>query len=178
MDGLIYIAGSGVVLFLLFKFAKRIFFKLLLILVLIALAIFGLYYFKIGPFQSNLAHIEVVKDKYCTGKTPEICDCIVNKLEADIKSRFDHSEINEMKEDRIKCAYVFQKSMAQIATEAKSCLKQTDNEKLWSLFIKETLQVNNSVTEKIEYLLKEGKTVLDEKVDDVKGKKEDLDGRY
>ena len=54
-------------------------------------------------------------------------------MEADIKSRFDHSEINEMKEDRIKCAYVFQKSMAQIATEAKSCLKQTDNEKLWSL---------------------------------------------
>ena len=45
-------------------------------------------------------------------------------------------------------------------------------------FIKETLQVNNSVTEKIEDLLKEGKTVLDEKVDDVKGKKEDLDGRY
>lgn len=178
MEGLIYIAGSGIILFLLFKFAKRIFFKLLVILLLLAAAIFGLYYFKIGPFKKNLAHIEVIKSKYCSGDSPEICDCIVQKLETDIRGRFSEEEIIEMREDRIKCAYVFQKSLSEISDEAKSCLKKTDNEKLWGIFIKETLQVNNAVTDKIENLLKEGKTVLDEKVDDVKGKKEELDGRY
>jgi len=178
MEGLIYIAGSGLALFLLFKFAKRIFFKILLILLLTGAAVFGLYYFKIGPFKNNIAHIEVIKEKYCNGNTPEICDCIVKKLEADIKTRFTISEISEMKSDRIQCAYVYQKSMVKISDEAKSCLKTTGNEKLWGIFIKETLQLNNAVTEKIEDLLKEGKTAIDEKIDDVKGKKEDLDSRY
>lgn len=178
MEALIYIIGSGIILWLLFKFAKHLFFKVLLILLLAAVAVFGLYYFQVGPFKDHITHISVIKAKYCSGKTPEICSCIVQKLEADIQARFTPEEIEAMKADRLESAYVYQRSMAQISDDAKSCLRQSEKEELWSTFIKETLQINNSLTDKIEDLLKEGKTLVDEKINEVKGKKEDLDRRY
>lgn len=178
MEGLLYIAGGGVVLFLIYKFAKQLFFKIIIACLLLGGAVFGLYYFEIGPFKNNIAHIEVIKAKYCNGETPEICDCIVAKLEVDIKTRFTSEEIIEMKMDRVQCAYVYQKSMTKIADESKLCLKESNNEHLWGVFIKETLQLNNAVTEKVEELLEDGKSMLDDKMNDFKGKKENLDNRY
>lgn len=178
MNGLLYIIGSGFVLYLLFKFARKIFYKILMIFLAVALAIFALYYFKLGPFQKNVTHISVLKEKYCTGKSPEICDCIVKPLAHDIEKRFTKAEIDSLKSDRINSAYVFQKSLSEIKGEAKFCLKSKGKEELWSQFIKETLHIDNALTDKIESLFDDGKQALEEKVETVKDSKEGIDGRY
>lgn len=178
MEGFLYIIGSGFLMYLIFKFARQLFFKLLVIVLLVGAAIFGLYYFKIGPFKSNVAHIETIKEKYCQGQTPEICNCIVSKLAQDINSRFSPSEMEAMRTDRLQCAYVFQKSMSKINASAKECLKTTDSENLWKVFIKETLQIDHAVTDKIEALLKEGKTAIDDSMNEVKDKKGVIDNKY
>jgi uncharacterized membrane protein (Fun14 family) len=178
MENLLYILGTSFILYLIYKFAKQVFFKIVLVALIIGAGIFALYYYQIGPFKQNIAHIEVIKNKYCNGETPEICDCIVSKLESDINSRFNPDEVILMKEDRIQSAYVFQKSMSKISDETKRCLKQKDKEELWGFFIKETLQINNKVTNKIEDLFSEGKTAVDDKINETKGKKEEIDQRY
>lgn len=178
MGNLLYILIASFILYLIYKFAKQVFFKIIIIILIIAGGIFGLYYYQIGPFKENLAHINVIQNTYCEGATPEICDCIVSKLNMDINNRFSKEEILEMKEDRIQSAYVFQKSMSKISTEAKGCLKEKDKEELWGFFIKETLKLNNKVTHTIEELFSGGKTLFDEKINETKGKKEKIDQRY
>ena len=179
MQGLVYLLGSGFILYLVFKFAKQIFFKILFFLLLIAGSLFALYYFEVGPFNKNVAHISVIEQKYCQDESQnDICDCIVKPLSKDINQRFSEKEIEDMKEDRIMSAYVFQKSISKISNSSKDCLKQKDKEDLWSVFIKETLQLDNAVVQKIEELIEDGKTKVDEKIQESTEKKEALDNRY
>ena len=154
------------------------FFKLLFFVVAIAAGIFALYYYQIGPFKNNVAHIDVIKKKYCEEQKSEICDCIVKPLEADLKSRFTADELTAMKEDRVQSAYTFQKSLSVISEQSKACLKRSGNEKLWTQFIKETLQLDNAVTDKVQDLIKQGKTAVDEKLNETKSKKESIDSKY
>lgn len=178
MEGILYLFGGSFVLFLLFKFAKQIFFKLILGILIVGAGVFALYYFKIGPFNKNVAHIEQLEEKYCSVPEDPTCDCIVKPLKADILKRFNASEIEEMKEDRIKCAYVFQKSLNEISSSSKACLDAKDKNELWGKFIKQTLQLDNALTSKIEELIKEGKTSIDERIEKTKTNKQDLDNRY
>lgn len=145
---------------------------------MVALAIFGLYYFKIGPFVKNVTHISVLKERYCNDKSPEICECIVQPLAKDIEKRFTKAEIDSLKNDRINAAYIFQKSLGEIKDEAKICLKSKGKEELWSQFIKETLHIDNALTDMVENLFDDGKQALEEKVENVKDNKEGIDGRY
>jgi len=178
MNGFLYILAAGFVFYLLFRFARKVFYKVLMFALIIALAIFGLYYFKIGPFEKNVTHIAVLKDKYCRGQNPEICECIVQPLAKDIEKRFSNAEIDSLKQDRINSAYIFQKSLGKIKDDAKVCLKSKGKEELWSQFIKETLHIDNALTDKLESLLDGGKQALEKKVETVKDKKEGIDGRY
>ena len=110
MENILYLIGGSFVLFLLYKFAKQVFFKLLLVLLLIGAGIFSLYYFKIGPFNKNIVHISELEKEYCLDANDPTCECIIKPLKEDIEKRFNAQEIEEMKEDRVQCAYVFQKS--------------------------------------------------------------------
>jgi hypothetical protein len=178
MESILYLVGGSFVIFLLYKFAKQIFFKLLITLLIIGVGIFSLYYFKIGPFNKNIVHIEELEKKYCAKENDPTCECIIKPLQADIRKRFSSSEIMEMKEDRIQCAYVFQKSLNEISTESKACLDSKGQKELWSTFIKQTLQLDNALVSKIEELFNEGKTSLDDQIEKTKTSKEELDNRY
>ncbi len=178
-SSILYIVAGTFVMYLLFKFAKNLFYKVLIILLLFCTAIYGLYYFKVGPFIENVAHIDVIRERECFKKNTDItCECIVKLLEKDISSRFNKSEIEKMKDDRSQSAYVFQKSMSAISNQAKECLKNKGQENLWRAFIKSTLQLDNSLVNGIENLIEKGKTNFDEKLNHTQCVKDNIDNKY
>lgn len=178
MENLIYLIGGGILLLFVYKFAKQVLLKVLLFICFIGLTIFGLYYFAIGPFSGNFLHIDELFNKYCETPNSPTCQCIVKPLKQDMNERFTKAELSELKKDRLQTAYVFQKSLSEISKKSKACLAEKDQDQLWSQFIKENLHLDNAIVDEIESLFHEGKTSLDEKIEETKEAKENLDRKY
>ncbi len=69
----------------------------------IALAVLGvMYMMNAGPFKNEIAGIQNLKEKFCNEKaSANKCDCIVKKLEIDIRERFSSDEIKELEDNKL-----------------------------------------------------------------------------
>lgn len=153
-------------------------------LLLVAGIIFGLYYFNIWPFNKNVADLDFLKEKYCSESAlanPEnaaICDCIVKKAEADIKKRFTEKQLDSIKKDKLKMAYVLQKSMEKLKTRSQICLEDRQQPQAMKKFTTDLATLDNEVLGKVGGLLNSGVDLLKEKWKNRESEKEAIDEKY
>lgn len=153
-------------------------------ILLVVAIIFGLYYFNIWPFNKNVADLDYLKEKYCSEqarKDPEsaaICDCIVKKAEADIKKRFTADEMEAAKNDKLKMAYILQKSIEKQKERSKICLEDANQPQAMRKFTTDLASLDNEVLGKIGSLINSGVDVLKEKWKNREGEKNDIDAKY
>jgi hypothetical protein len=159
------------------RLIKKIFWNLLLL----AIVIYGLYYFKVWPFKENVASTEYLKSKYCKADDPistATCDCIVERVSFDIDRRFSVDERKELESNRAKMAYALQKSLKSIQPEAMKCLKDQGQEAAWDAFIHDLVSLDNALLGKATDLLEKGAEKAKEKIEQTKTDKADIDKKY
>lgn len=155
-------------------------FKILLVVALI----FALYYFNIWPFNKNVADLDFLEEKYCSpsaASDPEnaaICDCIVKKAAADIKKRFSASEIEEIRKDKLKMAYVLQKSMEKLKPRSEICLEDKKQPGAMKKFTTDLASLDNELLGKAGSLISSGVDLLKEKWKNRESEKEAIDQKY
>lgn len=160
----------------------RFLFTGLMLKILILLALIGtLYYFHIWPFRQNVASVEFQENKYCEQEDPEktaICNCIVQPLRADIDRRFNKAEQDSMLTDRLKGAYVLEKSLQVIKPSAQACLKEKGFPEGWAHFTDNLASLDNKYLKMAAEKLRSGADYLKEQWKSRTGEKKEIDEKY
>ena len=166
-----------VVVLILLKYARKFASKIFIFLMVSALVVGAMYYKSWGPFETNVADIATLEDKYCN-LDPDICDCIVQPAKADMATRFSKVELDSLGEMRIKSAYILKKSLASTKEQAIVCLGLKGATDKYAVFLKDFVPVENQyidiATDKIKVL--SGK--LRSEVETFRENKDEIDGRY
>lgn len=151
-------------------------------LLIVVAGIYSLYYFKIWPFQQDVADIQYLKKKYCgesnSKQDKQICNCIITKLENDLKKRFSASDLDEFKKDRLRNAYVLQKSMEKIKTRSKVCLEENNEPEAWGTFVRDLATLDNDFLGKIGDWVNSGADVLKEKWNERQEERKLIDEKF
>lgn len=143
-----------------------------------------MYYFNIGPFKKNVTDLEFLKEKYCSAaaqSAPQnvaICECIVKKAEKDMKSRFSSEELESMKTDKLKSAYVLQKSLEKMKTRSEICLEDQNQKDAMKKFTTDLASLDNEWLGKVAGWVNHGVDALKEKWNERKAEKTAIDDKY
>jgi hypothetical protein len=164
---------------LILKFAKRIFFKLIAV-ILIGVVILGyMYNSSIGPFKKNVADISQLEEKYCQSDGDEdICNCILKPALQDMTNRFTPTEIDSLKVQKIKAAYILQKSLRATKEQALICLAAKGVTVKYKAFLQDLIPIENSYLDVIGEKAREIGDKLKEKATSFQDNKEDIDSKY
>ena len=168
-----------VIAFLVIKFATKLLYKLLGILVLAGVVIYLMFHFGLGPFKENPVSISTLESKYCQSK-PERnkCDCIVNILKKDLKSRWTESELEEMEGQRSTMAYLLKKSFEVRNDEITACLAKRGAEEELREFNQNFVPIENDLLEEMTKLKDDISDRARNILDSLTSKKETIDERY
>lgn len=166
-----------VVALILLRYAKKFASKIITFLVVSALVVGVMYYKSWGPFKTNVADIATLEDKYCQDDA-DICDCIVQPAKSDLESRFSTAELDSLREQRIKSAYVLKKSLASTKEKAILCLGVREATDKYAVFLKDFVPVENKYIDMASDKVKELSGKLRSEVENFKDNKEEIDGRY
>jgi hypothetical protein len=122
---MLYPVIISLVAILVIRFAAKFLTKVIgLSLLIIGVSLF-MYSKGLGPFKQNYLDLAALEDKYCFEQLDEDkCECIVKVLRDDLKGRFSEAELEEMREQRIKGAYVLKKSLDMQKDVIGFCLKK------------------------------------------------------
>lgn len=166
-----------VVVLILLRYARKFASKIFTFIIVAALVLGVMYYKSWGPFETNVADIATLEDKYCN-KDPDICDCIVQPAKADMAIRFSEAELDSLGEMRIKSAYILKKSLASTKEQAIICLGLKGATDKYAVFLKDFVPIENQyidmATDKIKVL--SGK--LKSEVETFRENKDKIDSRY
>ncbi len=160
---------------LVFRFLTGILMKLVIFLIIVGVGGYALFHYGIWPFDKKIESFEAIENKFCPSD-PLICNCIVQTLDKDIKSRFTQEELKELDENSLKFQYVVQKSTQARQAEILSCLGEQNQAKL-SEFRNAVLGaewLNNRLNLKLEDHYENAKS----KVNDVLNSKTEIDQKY
>jgi hypothetical protein len=164
---------------ILIRFATKFLLKLLGWFILIALGIYALYHYGIGPFEQNPISIQTWEDKYCNNPEDKVtCDCIVYPIKNDLESRFTTSELAEIEKDRAQMLYVVQRSFVAVKPQIQRCLGNANADKALEDFKNDLIPIDNDVLEEIQQFAEDVKAGAQKQIDDMSNKKESLDEKY
>jgi hypothetical protein len=167
------------VIALLFKFATRIAAKILGFFVVIALVFGFMYYESIGPFKENMADIAHLKGKYCEEeRDASICDCIIGNAEKDMRNRFTKDELDSLAVQRIKAAYVLNKSLNATKEEALLCLAAKGEEEKYKVFLQDFVPIENEYLDLIGEKAKQASEKIRDEYQSFKDNKGTIDSKY
>lgn len=179
MDMSITLIVVVVVAFFLLKFAKQIVSKLLGVVLIVGLVLGYMYKNSLGPFQENVADVEVLMEKYCGEDGDEdICDCILKPAEADLNSRFTAAERDTLKSQKIKAAYVLQKSLKATKEQSLVCLASKGATEKYKVFIQDFIPIENKYLNLAEEKVKDLGEKLKNEVESFKDDKKGIDDKY
>lgn len=149
MDNTLFYIAAILGVYLVMRFSKKILSKLVGLVVFLAIAFGAAYILGLGPFQPNFTDVYAIEDKYCSGpeKDQDICDCIALPMKNVITSRFSADEVADMKEDKVKSAYVFAKTLSLIKDKSQECLKSKKREDAWKDFASDILPFKIGISE-------------------------------
>jgi hypothetical protein len=164
---------------LMLKFAKRIFAKLIGVVLLSAVIVGYMYKSSIGPFKKNVADISQLEKKYCQPDGDrDICDCILKPALQDITNRFTTAEIDSLTVQKIKAAYILQKSLQATKEEALICLAEKGGTVKYKVFLQDLIPIENSYLDVIGEKARNLGDKLKEKATSFQDNKEDIDSKY
>lgn len=168
-----------IVALLILKFAKRIFSKLIGVILISVVIVGYMYKNSIGPFQKNIADISQLQEKYCQSEgDKDICDCILKPALLDIQNRFTEREIDSLKVEKIKAAYILQKSLRATKEQALVCLSSKGSTEKYNVFLQDLIPVENSYLDIVGEKVRDLGDKLKEEVTSYQESKEDIDSKY
>jgi glycerol uptake facilitator-like aquaporin len=179
MNGTLTIAVVAIGALLILKFAKKIFSKIVGVVVIGGGVLFFMYKYSMGPFKNNVADISALQEKYCSPQgDQDICECIITPLRNDIEGRFSAGERDSLRQQKIKAAYVLQKSLRATKEAALACLALKSETDKYSVFIKDLVPVENKYLDVVGNKARDLGEKLKEEVSNFKNNKDDIDGKY
>ena len=168
-----------VVAYVVFKLATKLALKILGIVVIAGVALGFMYYKSIGPFKQNAADISNLKDKYCeTERDEDICSCIIQKAEGDIRKRFSAVALDSISIEPIRGAYVLKKSLEATKEEAMLCLAEKNATHKYKTFIQDFIPIENEYLNAVEDKAKELSQKLKDEYQSFIETKQDIDSKY
>ncbi|MBR9859542.1 hypothetical protein GYB22_02075 [bacterium] len=179
MNSTIVVIVVLVLVFLVFSAAIKGLIKLLATLALIAVGLGFLYYKAWWPFKDTSLTLNYMTNQYCEEIDDEdICECVIDKIKADIEERFTAKEIDEVLQDRAKGIYVMRKSMSATEKEAKACLEQRGVEEKYEKFLEDVNPLRHDFFDLLSSGADSLKMKAEEAFDQIKVEKENIDERY
>ena len=179
MNGTLTIVVVAIGALLILKFAKKIFSKIVGVLVIGGAILFFMYKYSMGPFQNNLADMSALQEKYCGPEgDQDICECILTPLKKDIEGRFSAAERDSLQQQKIKAAYVLQKSLRATKETALACLALKGMTDKYSVFIKDLVPIENKYLDVVGDKARDLGDKLKEEVSNFKNNKDDIDDKY
>ncbi|MGB1037788.1 MAG: hypothetical protein ACPGYY_04010 [Bacteroidia bacterium] len=169
----------AIVALVILRFAKKLFLKVLGVLLLGGLILGFLYYKGIGPFEQNVADMNHLMQKYCGDDGDEdICECILKPAQEDINSRFTRSELDSLTNQKIKGAYVLQKSLKATKEKALVCLASKDATSKYKVFLQDFVPIENKYLDLIGDKARDLSDKVKEEISSLKEDKKDIDDKY
>ena len=165
--------------FILLKIAKKITSKVLGVVVVAGLALGFMYHKGLGPFKQNLADMNRLQEKYCGPEgDQDICDCILKPAQDDISTRFSASEQDSLAIQKIRAAYVLQKSLKATKESAIVCLASRGATAKYKTFLQDFVPIENKYLDIIGEKAKDLKGALQNEVNSLQEEKKDIDEKY
>lgn len=131
-----------IAIFFAIKFAKKIFKFIAICLILLIAA--GYLYFSTNMFEKSKGNLKDkysivhIQDTYCSGSISEKkkikCECILEPVLGDLKTRFSDAELEQMRTDRSKLVKEIFRSFLNKRDEINTKLKQKNSENLLDEF--------------------------------------------
>lgn len=179
MNGSIAVVAVVVIALLVLKFAKQIFSKIIGVLVIGGLILGYMYKNSIGPFKENVADIQTLQDKYCgPNGDRDICDCILTPAKKDIEARFSAAERDSLEVQKIKAAYVLQKSLRATKEKAIGCLALKGETEKYKVFLQDFVPTENKYLDMVGDKARDLGDKLKAEVTSFKDNKENIDSKY
>ncbi len=171
--------GVIVIAIIVLKFATKLASKFFAILLIAGLALGFMYYKSIGPFKQNVADMSNLHEKYCETEVDEdICSCIIEKAEADMRNRFSKAELDSIATQRVRGAYILKKSLAATKEEAMICLAENGATEKYKTFIQDFIPIENEYLNVVGDKAKELSDKLKDEFQSFKETKKDIDNKY
>lgn len=179
MNGTLTIILVVVAALALLKYGKQLLAKVFGVLVIGGLIIGFMYKNSYGPFKQNIADLEHLQQKYCgpDGDT-DICDCILNPAIDDIANRFTKIERDSLKYQKIKAAYVLQKSLRVTKEASLICLASKGATEKYKVFLQDFVPIENKYLDKVGETARDIGEKLKGEVANFKSNKENIDSKY
>lgn len=169
----------AVVAFVILRFAKKLFSKVIGVLLIGGMIVGFMYYKGIGPFQQNVADMNHLMQKYCgENGDKDICDCILKPAQADIESRFTVSELDSLAEQKIKGAYILQKSLKATKEKAIVCLASRDATEKYKVFLQDFVPIENKYLDLIGEKARDLSDKVKDEISSLQEDKKDIDDKY
>ncbi len=179
MSGSITVAAVVIIALLVLKFAKQIIAKLFGVLVIGGLILGYMYKNSLGPFKENVADLNTLQSKYCgPDGDQDICDCILVPVKNDIESRFTSEERDSLEVQKIKAAYVLQKSLRATKESALACLALKDATDKYKVFLKDFVPKENKYLDMVGDKARDLGDKLKQEVTNFKDNKDAIDSKY
>ena len=164
---------------LLLKIAKSACSNLIGVILLSSLVLGFMYYKGLGPFKENVADLKTLNAKYCGPNGDEdICDCILKYASEDMHKRFISKELDSLENQKIRSAYVLQKSLSATKEQALICLASKDATDKYKVFLQDFVPIDNKYFEMIGETARDLGEKLKDEVNSLQENKNDIDEKY
>ncbi len=170
-----------VVLAFVIKFATRLIIKVLGFLLVVGVAVGFMYYYSIGPFEGKEVSIAALRFEYCGNEMTQdedVCDCVVELADSDMKNRFSAEELTDIKQSKYKSTHVLIRSLDATKTEALQCLASRDAEHKYKEMIQNFIPVENKHLESLQEGAQDFGDYMKEKYDSLLEDTESIEERY
>jgi hypothetical protein len=175
---LVFIAAF-IICILVFKSVAKFLVRLILVAIVLLSSFGFLYYRGWWPFEDNRYGLDYLAFQYCQEyDDDDICDCIIQEIKSDLAGRFSNEELEELLADRLKGAYALKKSQEATEEASINCLKKRHAEEKYAQFKSDLIPIDNGIIRFLQNQRDTIKEAIRDKVDDVKSKKEEIDGKY
>lgn len=154
----IVIIAAIIIGFIVLKFITKVIVKLISVAVVAGFIIFVLFYWGGGGVLNtgNTGFmLDELEQKYCHEQVSEIkCNCIIEPISNDVRSRFNKQEIAELQQNKMKSMRVLLMSALRNKAQIQKCLRDNNALDEWDKFMKDLkgLDVENQMNDMFKKL--------------------------
>ncbi len=179
MNSTLTIVVVVIAAFLIFRFAKQLFSKIFGVLIIAGAILFFMFKYSMGPFKNDVVNMSDLQEKYCNPDgDQDICDCILRPLKDDMEARFSATEIDSFRHQKIKAAYVLQKSLRATKETALACLTVKGQANKYTVFLQDFVPIENKYLNSVGDKARDLGDRLKAEISNFKNYKEDIDKKY
>ena len=148
-------------------------------LIIAGAILFFMFKYSMGPFKNDVVNMSDLQEKYCSPDgDQDICDCILRPLKDDMEARFSATEIDSFRHQKIKAAYVLQKSLRATKETALACLTVKGQANKYTVFLQDFVPIENKYLNSVGDKARDLGDRLKAEISNFKNYKEDIDKKY